>query len=83
MSLRSIIHKCMVEGQGTRDLCGPEGLTTEQFVEVVAKRLDGAQPQPTTAPQLTTHELAQSLGCDGAELSRVEPARVQATRATP
>ena len=39
--LRSIIHKCMVEGQGTRDLCGPEGLTTEQFVEVVAKRLAG------------------------------------------
>ena len=47
-------HKCRVEGQGTRDLCGPEGLTTEQFVEVVAKRLNGAQPQPTTAPQLTT-----------------------------
>jgi hypothetical protein len=40
-NLRSIIHKCMVEGQGTRDLCGPEGLTTEQFVEVVAKRLEG------------------------------------------
>ena len=62
MSLRSIIHKCMVEGQGTRDLCGPEGLTTEQFVEVVAKRLDGAQPQPTTAPQLTTHELCAKPG---------------------
>jgi isocitrate dehydrogenase len=39
--LRSIIHKCMVEGQGTRDLCGPAGLTTEEFVEVVGKRLAG------------------------------------------
>ena len=50
MSLRSIIHKCMVEGQGTRDLCGPEGLTTEQFVEVVAKRLDGAQSAAYHSP---------------------------------
>ena len=57
MNLRSIIHKCMVEGQGTRDLCGPEGLTTEQFVEVVAKRLDGAQsrslPQPLSLPHMS------------------------------
>merc|ERR1712096_13951 len=28
MNLRSILHSCMVQGQGTRDLCGPEGLST-------------------------------------------------------
>lgn len=41
--LRKTVHKAMVEGQGTRDLCGPEGLTTEQFVEVVARRLNGEE----------------------------------------
>lgn len=36
LSLRKSMHTCMVAGQGTRDLCGPEGLTTEGFVEAVA-----------------------------------------------
>jgi len=42
--LRSIIHAKMVAGEGTRDLCGPEGLTTEQFVETVAKAMDETMP---------------------------------------
>merc|ERR1719223_184065 len=37
--IRLIIHSLMVSGKGTRDLCGPSGLTTEQFVDEVAKRL--------------------------------------------
>ena len=27
-NLRKVIHKLMVTGQGTRDICGPSGLTT-------------------------------------------------------
>jgi hypothetical protein len=27
--IRLIIHNMMVSGKGTRDLCGPSGLTTE------------------------------------------------------
>jgi isocitrate dehydrogenase len=38
-NLRSVIHTLMVNGQGTRDLCGPSGLTTEAFVDVVAEQL--------------------------------------------
>uniref|UniRef100_A0A7S1T203 EF-hand domain-containing protein n=1 Tax=Tetraselmis chuii TaxID=63592 RepID=A0A7S1T203_9CHLO len=37
--MRKIIHHLMATGRGTRDLCGPEGLTTEQFVDAVAERL--------------------------------------------
>lgn len=37
--LRDSMHACMVAGKGTRDLCGPAGLTTECFVETVAKHM--------------------------------------------
>mmetsp|Transcript_5777 Transcript_5777/g.7809 ORF Transcript_5777/g.7809 Transcript_5777/m.7809 type:complete len:519 (-) Transcript_5777:172-1728(-) len=37
--LRYVMHSMMVGGMGTRDLCGPEGLTTERFIDEVAKRL--------------------------------------------
>ena len=37
--LRGVIHALMVSGQGTRDLCGPSGLTTEAFVDLVAEKL--------------------------------------------
>lgn len=39
--LREVMHAAMVAGKGTRDLCGPSGLTTEQFFDVVADGLDG------------------------------------------
>jgi len=38
-TLRKVIHTMMVNGQGTRDLCGPSGLTTEAFVDMVAEQL--------------------------------------------
>mmetsp|Transcript_63470 Transcript_63470/g.200743 ORF Transcript_63470/g.200743 Transcript_63470/m.200743 type:complete len:536 (-) Transcript_63470:128-1735(-) len=38
-AIRQIMHHLMVTGRGTRDLCGPNGLTTEQFVDAVAERL--------------------------------------------
>ena len=37
--LRAIMHQLMVSGMGTRDLCGPSGLTTEAFVDLVASKL--------------------------------------------
>jgi len=46
--LRKIIHTTMVSGRGTRDLCGPAGLTTEQFIDAVAEQLEGV-PAPKAA----------------------------------
>ena len=38
-ALRQALHKTFRYGQGTRDMAGPEGLTTESFIEKVAWRL--------------------------------------------
>jgi isocitrate dehydrogenase len=51
-TMRQVIHKAMVSGKGTRDLCGPTGLTTEAFVDYVAMALDAhvkGKPLPTEA----------------------------------
>ena len=42
--LRRIIHRAMVEGKGTRDISGPEGLTTEKFVTYVAGLIKKTSP---------------------------------------
>ncbi|KAL1516059.1 hypothetical protein AB1Y20_002671 [Prymnesium parvum] len=49
--LRTFMHRSMVSGRGTRDLCGPSGLTTEQFIDEIAAQLNG-EPMP----KLTTFE---------------------------
>jgi len=36
--LRQVMHRRFVVGQGTRDMQGPSGLTTEQFTDTVAER---------------------------------------------
>ena len=41
-ALRQCIHTAMVEGKGTRDLCGDAGLTTEEFVDHIAEQLSGS-----------------------------------------
>lgn len=38
------MHSAMVNGEGTRDLVGPSGLTTEQFIHAVAVRLGSGTP---------------------------------------
>ncbi|KAJ1422224.1 hypothetical protein B484DRAFT_399166 [Ochromonadaceae sp. CCMP2298] len=38
-TLRKALHNTFRYGQGTRDMAGPEGLTTEQFIDKVAWRL--------------------------------------------
>ena len=39
-TLRTAIHNTFRYGQGTRDMCGPTGFTTEDFIDKVAWRLD-------------------------------------------
>jgi isocitrate dehydrogenase len=39
-SIRNIMHKLFREGKGTRDLSGPSGATTEQFIDRVAGELN-------------------------------------------
>ena len=39
--MRKLIHKAFVAGKGTRDISGPEGLTTEQFTDLIAEALAG------------------------------------------
>ena len=38
-ALRQCMHTAMVEGNGTRDLCGVAGLTAEEFVDHIANQL--------------------------------------------
>merc|ERR1740130_2393194 len=40
--LRKSMHRCMVSGKGTRDLCGPAGLTTEAFISAVKQEFESA-----------------------------------------
>jgi len=49
-NIRAATHRCMVDGEGTRDLAGPSGLTTEQFVDAVANRIISGDVQPLPAP---------------------------------
>ena len=42
--LRKHIHEAMVAGKGTRDLCGPDGLTTEEFIAEITARIEGKVP---------------------------------------
>jgi isocitrate dehydrogenase len=39
-TIRTHVHQAMASGNGTRDLCGPSGLTTEEFVDYVAAKLN-------------------------------------------
>ena len=55
--MRESMHKCMVAGQGTRDLCGPEGLTTEGFIDVVASTMMG-----NPVPEKLTRSKTDSKG---------------------
>jgi len=41
-SMRNAMHKLFQENRGTQDLCGPEGKTTEGFIDAVAEELDRA-----------------------------------------
>ena len=48
-SIRKHVHSAMASGDGTRDLCGPSGLTTEKFIENIATRIRTGDPPPPPA----------------------------------
>lgn len=47
---QGVMHKLMVAGRGTRDLCGPSGLSTEEFISAVSDGLNGGDEPQDTAP---------------------------------
>ena len=77
--LRKSMHRCMVSGKGTRDLCGPSGLTTEAFIAAVKaefESLDDFSVAPTQArhaPATARH--ARARGCATACPSSRAPIR--------
>ena len=77
--LRKSMHRCMVSGKGTRDLCGPSGLTTEAFIAAVKaefESLDDFSVAPTQArhaPATARH--ARARGCATACPSARTPVR--------
>jgi isocitrate dehydrogenase len=82
--LRAAMHRTMVYGQGTRDLCGPDGLTTEDFIDKVAWRLDrylkmgsDEAEQARTAPVKPSRRLRRNFSVVDEEVR----ARAQCRRA--
>uniref|UniRef100_A0A7S1KX81 EF-hand domain-containing protein n=1 Tax=Alexandrium catenella TaxID=2925 RepID=A0A7S1KX81_ALECA len=63
VNCREAVYAAFREGRGTRDLTGPQGLTTEQFVDTVAEdlakrmALDEIPAPYVAAPQDETHAL--------------------------
>jgi len=60
--LREALHNTFRYGQGTRDMCGPTGFTTEDFIAKVAWRLDRylvqQQHEREAPPELAEEDLA-------------------------
>jgi hypothetical protein len=52
LKVRKLMHTAMASGYGTRDLCGPAGLTTEQFVDHIARGLSGKSHSQNTEEAL-------------------------------
>lgn len=60
-SAREAMYKSFRENRGTRDMAGPEGLTTEQFVDAVKADLDVfMQAEGMPAPFVSGEEAAQA-----------------------
>lgn len=59
-TLRQALHNTFRYGQGTRDMCGPTGFTTEDFVAKVAWRQNrylAMQQEEQAPPELTEEDL--------------------------
>jgi len=65
---KDAVYYAFQTGHGTRDLCGPSGLTTEQFVDFVAdnlaKRLKGEVIPPPSAPVVTSSKRVDEAEID-------------------
>jgi len=60
-TLRTALHNTFRYGQGTRDMTGPTGFTTEDFIDKVAWRLNrylDAQVEEQAPPELKEEDLA-------------------------
>ena len=60
-TLRMALHNTFRYGQGTRDMCGPTGFTTEDFIDKVAWRLNrylAQQIEAEAPPELKEEDLA-------------------------
>jgi len=60
-ALRLALHNTFRYGQGTRDMCGPTGFTTEDFIAKVAWRLNRYRAkhlEEITPPELKEEDLA-------------------------
>eukprot|EP00397_Hematodinium_sp_SG-2012_P035005 GEMP01037602.1.p1 GENE.GEMP01037602.1~~GEMP01037602.1.p1 ORF type:complete len:496 (+),score=110.36 GEMP01037602.1:36-1490(+) len=62
-SLRTALQRCFIDGEGTRDMQGKDGLTTEEFVDAVARKLDG-KPPPKRAPSPLIKAARKKYGQD-------------------
>ncbi|CAD7931570.1 unnamed protein product [Amoebophrya sp. A25] len=62
--LRDSMHACMVAGKGTRDLCGPSGVTTEGFIDVVAEHMKTGHVEPAVAPCVKGEAAAADVDMD-------------------
>ena len=65
-TLREALHNTFRYGQGTRDMCGPTGFTTEDFIAKVAWRLDRylvkQEHEKEAPPELAEEDLAIPAG---------------------
>merc|ERR1719414_2753997 len=66
---KEAVYAAFREGRGTRDLSGPEGLTTEQFVDSVCEDLTrrmatGEMPTPYVAPPQEEKVFSRKLSGD-------------------
>lgn len=59
--LRKAIHTSMVSGQGTRDLCGPAGLTTEQFVQLIGDELAASASSKPAYKSVSPHSVEDGV----------------------
>jgi hypothetical protein len=75
-NLKAAIHNTFKYGQGTRDMAGPEGLTTEDFIDKVAWRLGryiAAQEEESTPYEMLTPslKLRRNYNVDKARISEI------------
>ena len=73
-TLRLALHNTFRYGQGTRDMSGPTGYTTEEFVDKVAWRLGrylADQVETETPPSLSEPDLTYRRDFDNVDMARL------------
>lgn len=75
--LRRVIHRSFASGKGTRDLLGAKGMTTEQFIDYIAPKLDRVvrprgeeEPEVVPVPKMDEDEEALKLIFDDLDVNQ-------------